>query len=352
MTDKTITTLGQFLHRSGAHYRVFDMGRRVVKISADEFVDFEKTKKPYPYPLNKQALLGLVFWDSKHSDKQYVWFLKLPLDEQGLLIQAARDQFLVMLLDRVGECMLAAEDGKNIEGALKDSRYTFVPKEQKMAVFNAQVTKCLNMPASPFYDAALAYFTGVTNKSNWQSLAMQGIADIAIRLANDGEETIDLIATLPNLPKVPWNVLSTFLEHSEPVAGIVEVLAQRLNMELQEKKTDINQICACLRAASNSPARGLVDSMVKRVLKHPCSRNIEVLATITGRIWRVLEQDIICQMFLEQLARNDAGQEGFNQLIVDVLYLPGTRLHIMKALRSPQRSKELSVAVGKLFSVS
>jgi len=350
MADNTITTLGQFLHRSRAQYRVFDMGRRVVKISAEQFVSFEKAKLAYPYPLNKQALFGIVFWDPEHADKQYVWFLKLPLDEQGLLIQSARDQFLVMLLERVGECMLAAEDGQNIESALKDSPYTFVPQEQKMAAFNAQVTKSLNMPASASYDAALAYFTGITDKNDWQSLAVQGIADIAIRLANDGEETIDLIATLPKLPDVPWDVFSSYLEHAEPVAGIVEVFAQRLGMELQEKQPDINQICACLRAASNSPARGLVDSMVKRVLKHACSRNIEILATITGRVWRVLEQDAICQLFLEQLARNDAGQEGFNQLIVDVLYLPGMRLPIMKALRSPQRSKELTVAVGKLFS--
>jgi hypothetical protein len=350
MTDNTITTLGKFLHRSGAQYRVFDMGRRVVKISSEEFVGFEQAKLPYPYPLNKQALFGVVFWHPEHTDKQNIWFLKLPLDEQGFLIQAARDQFLVMLLDRVGEYMLAAEDGQQIEGTLKDSPYTFVPQEKKMAAFNAHVTKCLNMPASPFYGAALAYFTGVTDKNDWQSLAMQGIADVAIRLANDGEETIDLIATLPNLPEVPWNVFSRFLEHAEPVAGIVEVLAQLLNVELQEKKPDINQICACLRAASNSPARGLVDSMVKRVLKHSCSRNIEVLATISGRVWRVLEQDLICQMFLEQLARNDAGQEGFNQLIVDVLYLPGMRPHIMQSLRSPQRSKEFSIAVGKLFS--
>ncbi|MFT7413949.1 MAG: hypothetical protein ACI9FO_000604 [Methylophagaceae bacterium] len=350
MADNTISTLGQFLHRSGAKYRVFDIGRRVVKISAEEFVNFEKAKKPYPYPLNKQALFGLVFWNPEYTDKQYVWFLKLPLDEQGLLVQAARDEFLVMLLERVGECMLATEDGKNIESALKDSPYTFVPQQQKMAAFNAQVTKCLNMPASAFYDAALAYFTGITDNSDWQALAMQGIADVAIRLADDGEETIGLIATLPNVPKVPWNVFSTYLENAEPVAGIVEVLAQRLNMELQEKPPDIDLICACLRAASNSPARGLVDSMVKRILKHSCSRNIEVLATITGRIWRVLEQEVICQVLLEQLARNDNGQEGFNQLIVDVLYLPGMRPHIMKALRSPQRSKELTVAVGKLFS--
>jgi hypothetical protein len=350
MSDNTVTTLGQFLHRSGAQYRVFDMGRRVVKILAKEFVHFEKAKIPYSYPLNKQALFGVVFWNPQHPDKQYVWFLKLPLDEQGLLIQAARDEFLVMLLERVGECMLAADDGQHIEGALKDSPYTFVPQEQKMAVFNAHVTKCLKMAASPFYEGALAYFTGVTDNNDWQSLAMQGIADTAIRLADDDEDTRGLIATLPKLPEVPWNVFSTFLEHAEPVVGIAEVFAQRLNRELQEKQPDINKICACLRAASNSPDRGLVDLMVKRVLNNKCSRNIEILATITGRIWCVLEQDFICQLFLEQLACNDAGQQGFNQLISDVLYLPGMRPHIMQALRSPQRSKELSIAVGKLFN--
>ncbi len=129
MTAHKITTLSEFLHQSGAKYRVFDMGRRVVKLSPDEFVSFEWAKKPYPYPIQKAALFGVIFWSPAIPDKHYVWFLKFPLDEQGLLIQAARDEFLVMLLDRVGECMLAAEDGNNIEGALKDSPYTFKPRE-------------------------------------------------------------------------------------------------------------------------------------------------------------------------------------------------------------------------------
>jgi hypothetical protein len=349
MSDNTITTLGQFLQQSEAQYRVFDMGRRVIKVSADEFVSFEKATKPYPYPLQKQALLGLVFWDAVRADKQYVWFLRFPLDEQGLLVQAARDEFLVMLLERVGECMLAAEDGKQIEGALKDSPYTFVPQEQKMAAFNAQVTRCLNMPASPFYEAALAYFSGVSDRNDWQSLSIQGVADIAIRLTRGGQKTTDIIATLPYLPEQVCTLFSSFLQHAEPAAGFVELFAQRLNSQLQEKETDIQQVCVCLRAVSNSSAKGLVDLMVKQVLQHSCSLNIEVLATITGRLWPVLEQELICQMFLEQLASSDAGQEGFNQLLADVIYLPRMRQYIMTALRSPHRSKELTVAVGKLF---
>lgn len=350
MTNNTITTLAQFLHQSEAEYNVFDMGRRVVKLSADEFVSFEKATAPYPYSLQKKALLGIVFWNPKQADKQYVWFLGFPVDEQGLLVQAARDEFLVMLLDRVGECMLAVENGNKIESALKDSPYTFVPQQQKMAAFNAQVTKYLSMPASSFYKPALAYFSGISDRDHWQSLGMQGVADTAIRVADNDEKTIDIIKVLPHLPEEACTIFSIFLEHAEPVARLVEAFGQRLNMQLQQKEPDVNQICICLRAVSNSPAQGLVDEMVKRVLKHSSSQNIEVLATITGRIWRVLEQDLLCQMFLEQLAHNNAGQEGFNQLIADVMYLPNMRQHIMVAIRSPQRSKALTLAVANLLS--
>lgn len=348
MATNKITTLSEFLHQSGARYRVFDMGRRVVKLSPEDVVGFERAIKPYPYPFQQTALFGVIFWNPAVPDKHYVWFLKFPLDEQGLLIQAARDEFLVMLLDRVGECMLAASDGNLIEGALKDSPYTFTPREDKMAAFNAQATKSLSSTPSRFYDEAYAYFTGKTDISQWQNLGMQGVADVAIRL-DDNQETLGLIETIPKLPDEPFMVLSTFLEHAEPSAGIVEVLAQRVDMELQEKQPDIQRICACLRAASNSPAKGLVDQMVTHVLKHKCSRSIEVLAIISGRIWRVLQQPHICQLFVEQLAHNDAYYSGFSQLLADVMFIPNMREPVMQALRSPTRSKELTRSVGKMF---
>ena len=101
-TDK-ISTLSEFLRQSGASYRVFDMGRKVVKLAPDEFFNFEHAKQPYPYPFKRSALFGVVFWNQEQADNRYVWFLNFPLDEQGLLIQAARDEFLVRVLDRVGE---------------------------------------------------------------------------------------------------------------------------------------------------------------------------------------------------------------------------------------------------------
>lgn len=348
MSEHKITTLCEFLHQSGAKYRVFDLGRRVSKLSPDEFVNFEWAKRPYPYPFQRSALFGVIFWNPAVAEKHYVWFLKFPLDEQGLLIQAARDEFLVMLLDRVGECMLAATDGKLIEGALKDSPYTFSPREDKMAAFNAQATKALSLQPSSFYQSAHEYLTGLKPVEQWQTLGMQGVADVAARLEEE-QTALGLIKTIAKLPDEPFMVLSTFLENVAPSAGIVEVLATRLEVELQEKAPNIPRLCACLRAASNSAATGLVDRMVDHVLSHPCSHHIEVLAVICGRMWRVLKQPSLCEKFLEQLAHNDAGYDGFSQLLADVMYMPGLREPIMQGLRSPKRSDKLARLVGRMF---
>ncbi|NOQ93913.1 MAG: DUF3549 family protein [Methylophaga sp.] len=349
MATNNITTLNEFLHHSGAKYRIFDMGRRIVKLTPDEFVEFEFAREPYPYPFKKSALFGVVFWDPKVPYKRYVWFLKLPLDEQGLLIQAARDEFLVMVLERVGESMLAAKDGKVIESALKDSPYTFKPREDRMAGFNALVRKNLSLKPSHYYDDARDYFSGQKELDTWPSLGMQGVADVAARI-DDINEILNLIRLMSRLPPEPFMMFSTFLESASPVIGIVEILAQRIKAELEEKEPNIAQICACLRAVSNSAATGLVDQMVKQVLQHPCSRDIEVLATISGRIWRILKQKSLCQLYLEQLAKNNAGQAAFSQLLADVMFMPGIRPHIMKVLRSPSRSDSLSKAVGEMFS--
>ncbi len=348
MADNQITNLRTFLHHSGAQYRVFDMGRRVIKLSAQTFIDFEDAVKPYPYPLQRTAHIGIMFWNPEHADQHYIWFLKFPLDEQGLLIQPARDEFLLMLLDRVGESMLASADGQQLEGALKDSPYAFKPTEDKMAAFNAQATYCLGLPASDYYRDALAFYIGERDIADWPTLGKQGVADVASRL-DDGGETLGLIETIPKLPDEPFFVLSNFLENVDPEAGIVEVLAQRLNAELQEKHADINRVCACLRAASNSHVTGLVDQMVLKVLKHNCSQHIEVLATVSGRIWRVLNNQTTCQLFVERLAENDHGYDGFSLLLADAMYMPGLREPIMNALRSPKRSALLARRVGRMF---
>jgi len=343
-----INTLSKFLRQSGAKYRVFDMSRRVCKLTPDQFLSFDNGQQPYPYPFKRHAQMGIIFWHPDAAEQQYVWFLQFPLDEQGLLIPDARDAFLMMLLERLGEAMLAAADGDKIQGALQDSPYTFKPRQDRMAAFNAQATYSLKLAPSKYYDAAYQYFTGDLPLEKWPKLAMQGLADFAIRL-DTNEGTLGLIHTLPKLPQEPFHNLCVLLEHATPAAGVIEVLAQQVDIQLQEKQPDTARIISCLRAASNSPARGLVERMVTQVLKHRCSKEIEVLAIISGRIWLAVAKPAICELYLEKLALNDAGQPGFSQLLADLLFIPGMREPVMQTLRNPKRSDALAKAVGEMF---
>ena len=348
MSSHQITTLSEFLHHSGAKYSVFDMGRRVTKLCSDQFFNFESARQAYPYPLQKSALFGVIFWSPTLPDKHYIWFLKFPLDEQGLLVQAARDEFLSMLLERVGGSMLAATGSEEIEDLLSDSPYTFTPLEEKLAAFNSKANKSLGRQASSYYHNALNYFIGEKDLNDWQSLAIQGVADLAERL-NEGEDTRRLIEVLPKLPEKPFMVLCSFLEHVEPTVGIAEALAQQIEYELEQKEPNIEKICACLRAASNCPGRALLEQMVIKTLKNDCSKKIEILAVISGRLWQLLENSQICTLFVERLAENDADYSGFSQVLADAMFMPGLREHIMKALKCPKRSDTLSKRVGEMF---
>ncbi|MEX0615985.1 MAG: DUF3549 family protein, partial [Methylophaga sp.] len=306
MAQAKISNLSEFLRHSGAKYRVFDLGRRVKKIPADVFEQIENAQLPYPTPFQRNALFGIIFWHPKAEKQHYIWFLRMPLDEQGLLLQSARDEFLVMVLERVGESMLAAADGQKIQGALKDSPYTFKPREDKMAAFNAQATYQLKLPPSQYYQNAYQYFTGQQNKENWPQLAMQGVADFAIRL-NEPETVSAVTDYLPQLSPVPLQTLSQFLENAELPTLLVEAFSAQLIEALKSPEVDQAKVVACLRAASNTPAQGLLDEMVEQTLRHDCSQDIEVLAVIAGRCWQSLKQPTLASLFCEQLAQNNAG---------------------------------------------
>ncbi len=348
MAQTKISNLSEFLRQSGAKYRVFDLGRRVQKIPAEIFEQFENAQLPYPTPFQRTALFGIIFWHPKAEKQHYIWFLRMPLDEQSLLLQSARDEFLVMVLERVGEFMLAAADGQKIQGALKDSPYTFNPREDKMAAFNAKATYQLRLAPSQYYHNAYQYFTGQQNKDNWQQLAMQGVADFAIRL-DDAETALTVAKYLPELPPVPLQTLSQFLENAEPPTPLVAAFANQLSETLQSSEAAQLKVIACLRGVSNAPAKGLLNNMIEQTLHHDCSRDIEVLAVIAGRCWQVLKQPHLAYLFCEQLAQNNAGQAAFSQLLADLLFIPEMREPIMQALRSSERSEALSVAVGEMF---
>ncbi|MBL1418775.1 MAG: DUF3549 family protein, partial [Moritella sp.] len=60
-TMHTLNTLSEFLLQAKTQFRVYDMGRKISKISTDDFMQFESAQRPYPAPLQRHAQFAITF---------------------------------------------------------------------------------------------------------------------------------------------------------------------------------------------------------------------------------------------------------------------------------------------------
>ncbi len=342
---KPIQTLADFVESAGARLRVFDMGRRISKLSSRQFEDFEAARHPYPYPFQRQARLAMLVWNPKQPQQHAIWFLKLPLDEQGLLQQAARDEILARLLQQVGENLLDPNENSN---PLKDNPFAFTPDQERMAAFHARATLTLQQPASSYYAGCRDYLRGREPLAHWEQLGWQGIADFCARLEEGDNEAL-LTRQLPHLPGAPLEAFCVNLESVPLSHTLTQALCLRLEEELAQT-TMPNRIGALLRSLALAQPAARRNQAIESALAASCGSDIEVLAAIAGRCWEALEDQDLCMQFLEKLASCQAGQGAFNALVADLLFMPGMRPTIMGCLRNPNRSAQLSQAIGALFN--
>ncbi len=340
-------TLCDFFHQSHTRYRVFDLGRGIRKLDSETFSRVENGELPYPYPLQQQAWLGILGWNQQAKAEQFIWFLKLPLDETGKLVTSARDSFLHGLLETLGSNIAAAREGGEFTDAMSESPFGFKPKESMMAGFHAKALKVLSQPPSRFYDHARDYLDGKPGYDQWAFVGLQGFADIAARLDEDDNEAVTLKA-LPQLPPPALIALCGFLENEAISTSLAEALLARLQSELKAEEADLNVITTLLRAFALS-GKGLAAQAVTSALDSEHGHDIHVLAAIAARNWEVLKDEVPAQRFVEALAHNSLGLDAFAQVMGDLLTIPGMRPLLLGQLRSPQRSEALSSAVGHMF---
>lgn len=213
-------TLLQLLEKSGATVHVYDIGRRIATLPRDRFLAFEQATAPYPQPMQRKAWFALIQVDPQTKAEPVIWFLRLSLDEQGLLIQAERDY----LLNRLLESAKAQSAGGDPQGFLQENPYAFKPRDNRMALFHACLSRDLGLPPSRYYEHALAYFRGEPSWDQWGFVGYQGIADVACRHTDE-----PLSSAIAQLPIEPLVALCHNLESQTLSPALSRALRQRLS---------------------------------------------------------------------------------------------------------------------------
>lgn len=337
------TTLLEFLEDTGARVRVYDLGRRVSELDRETMLGFEKAAAPYPLPMQRKAWLALVQLIDDRSGEPVIWFLRLDLDEQGLLVQAERDY----LLSRLLESAQASVDGADPQVFLQDNPYAFTPRDDRMAQFHALLSRDLGQPPSRFYAHALEYFSGAPGWDQWSFVGYQGIADVACRHRN--QPLTDAIAQLPMEPLI---ALGHCLESQRLEAPLRDALLGRLDEELDRAEPVTGIVATLIRAVSRNSDQAVVQASLRRVLDHPGAGNIEWLAAISGRAWEALSDTQLLDHYLRRLATNDHGQAAFAHCVSDLLSLPGLAERVRARLRDPGQATEVKTAFATMTTTA
>lgn len=362
------STLSELITAADFNLRWFDIGRRVQPLSEKVADAFEAGTAPWPFPYLRQAWCGLLLWPANQGEENaapVVWFLRLPLDEQGKLLLPIRDRFLKQLQESLYPA--AAESsttenpgikspangksigkngdaGKHLQQALDDSGLMFTPPTERRAVFHAKSARLLKRPASDHFPSAQAYAKDPASFP-WEQLAIQGIADLAVRW----EESQPLLAR--NLPRFASPALISLCQCLESEAidhQVAEPLIQRAEQSLAGTNPDFNLITAAIRGVSHSVAKGMRQQFLLRLLEGTAGEHGEILAAIGSRCSADLQVPEIAQLWLEKLSANQP-QETFNLLLTDLLFLPSLRQTLLGVLRNPERKDSVALAFGNFL---
>ncbi|AWB57317.1 DUF3549 family protein [Colwellia sp. Arc7-D] len=343
-TSDTISSISALLSLSDSQYRIFDIGRRVDKISKEKFAKIEAAELPYPYPIQGHALVAIAFWQ-KQSTSPYLWFIKLPLDERGLLNQGARNHFIAIIIEALGD-NLSVNPTEQQEALLKKNPYHFTPAQYKLAAVNSVVSTSLKQIPSQFYAPAQSYLSGLSGWEAWQSVGVQGLSDFAFRLDEDNNNEI-LISALSYLPEQVLVPLCSALENVTLAPAAIKELTKRYQQETLKEQVINSITIALLRALASSTQHPYSQSFIANLIQNNVLEE-DVLIIIAGRLWPILNDENLLFSYLEQLIK-DSDYALFSAIFKDLVAIPLIRPVLLQAIRSPKRSPELAKAIGMLF---
>lgn len=333
-----INTISEFLLQAGTDYRIFDMGRAIRNMSTQDFLDFENTQVAAPCPRQQHAWFGIVFYNPELNESHYIWFIKLPLDEQGRLITAARNQFLQIVVEALGNQL---QDKQKMKQGLPDNPYTFTPNQQQLADFNSISRKNLSLSLSHYQQDVIEYLRE-PHSERWQHLSLQGIADVAASI--DRPEIKSLI--LVNFTLLNQQVQAALCRSFENSSLDVE-MSNMLYHWFEEKSDCDERLTLTLRALSQSTEIQVVNKIVSKVLHKSQTVSQDVLILIAARHWNRLQEQATMDAFIQHLVTTD--EMLFVGLFSDLVQIPSIRQTCMQVLRATNKSPQLDKAISRLF---
>jgi len=345
MSANSINSISEFLLHAGTEYLVFDLGRRLEPTDSQTFLEIENGNAYAPYPRQQHAWFGIVFWNKNASTQHYIWFVKLPLDEQGLVVAAARNHFLEIIVDALGQSV--AEDTDKAQ-TLPDNPYSFVPNQSQLAQFNALVKSTLNQALSEDAQKVEAYIQA-PQLVDWQQISMQSVADFVYRFNTHSKKDVLENAIKSNASLYSDVFFNTLMEMSESVPLSEELLSAYLR-EI-ENKDDVN--LAALRATSEGTFKPAINSKLLDLLKSEKTQRLDILSVIAARHFEQMEP-LLLSAFLEQAAVVDDKEDHKGALFAgffsDLVQIPKLRRQVLTLLHSDANSQVLGNAFQQLFA--
>ncbi|MBC3764900.1 DUF3549 family protein [Neptunicella marina] len=338
-----MTTISEFLLQAGTQFWAFDLSRGIQLLPSQQFLEIESGIIAHPSPRQQHAWFAIVFNNKMLTAQHYIWFVKLPLDEIGKVQDAARSQFLQIIVEALGRDM---QQGENGSADLPENPFSFVPNQQQMADFNSLCRKTLIQPPSEHFKPTQGYFANPSPDS-WQTLAMQGISDFVV-FSSDTELTAVLQHQLPTLPEPVISSLFSSLENRQ-----INKAATQAVLDFAENNAGNHRLQGLAqRAISQSTANALVSNYLMQLLTASNNElSLDSLVVIAGRHWQRLHNNpALLTAFFEKLASQPQTAESFSALFADLVQIPLLRTEILGLIRQADRSEALSRAIGKLFT--
>lgn len=338
MTAHTIDTISEFMLHAGTDYRVYDMGRGIELMDTQTFLDLENNKLPVPCPRAGQAWFAVVFWNKNLSQEQYIWFVKLPIDERSLVVQAARNQFLEAVVKALGSQLeKSAEKG----GQMPENPFIFTPSQQQLADINAIIRRDLSLPARDGLSKAIEFVKNPTSDS-WQELALQDISDLAAHI-----ETDEIAAALnQNLAALPVQVLTALCSSFENSAYDDAFTDNLINLYSSAEYAEIQHMI--LRGLKGSQNTQKVSSFISKLLSDG-EPDTECLVIIAGRHFRLLTDQTLLMSYFSKVIALDSSYQLFRGIYADLVQVPETRIGLLTLMRKQNLPADIANAIASLY---